>query len=135
MQYLDMSKLRGRKERNDRDGRTGKADIDFDFGPTEEVGVHRSAEEIETGCRGSQWNGKPKPEPTKKGGGKAGKTETQTWVDVIKGLGIEDELKTIDSVESRNESDVPNSIKMFDSEEPNLRWAKQTKRQPKPTPR
>ena len=127
MQYLDMSKLRGRKERNDRDGRTGKADIDFDFGPTEEVGVQGSAEEAETGRRGSHRNGKPKPEPTKKGGGKAGKTETRTWADVMKGLEVENELETANSDKSSNESEAA------DSEDQNQLEAKQTRRQRKST--
>ena len=127
-----MLNLRGRNEKGDQ---KAELETDFDFSLTKEVRVHGSAEKAETGRRGSHRNGKPKPEPTKNGEGRAGKTETGTWADVVKGLGIKDKSEGVDSIESRNESDVPDSIEMFDLEEPNLRWAKQTKRQPKPTPR
>ena len=61
VQYLDMSNLRGRNERG-RDGQNemrnqaekedvqeAELDTEFDFGPTKEVRMHRSAEEAEDG--------------------------------------------------------------------------------------
>ena len=57
--------------------------------------MHGLAEEAETGRKRNHQNGKPKPELTEKGGGKAGKTKTRTSADVMKGLKDEDELETI----------------------------------------
>ena len=99
-------------------------ETNFDFGPTKEVGVHRSAEEAETGHRRTHRNGKPKTEPTKKGGVKTGKTETWMWSDVVKGLKIGDELETTNLHKSGNESKTTDSVEMFDLEEPNYLQAK-----------
>ena len=52
---------------------------------------------------------------------------------MVKGL-KEDELETTDSDKSRNESEIPDSVKEFDLEEPNQLKAKRTRRQPKLTP-
>ena len=49
VQYLDMPNLRGRNEKDDRDA---ESDTDFDFSPTEEVGVHGTTEEAETRHKG-----------------------------------------------------------------------------------
>ena len=46
------------------------------------------------------------------------------WSDVAKGLKIEDELETLNSDESKNESVVTDSIEMFDLNMPNQRRAK-----------
>ena len=96
VQYLDMLTLR---VRNEQDDRKAESETNFDFGPTEEVRVHRTTKEAETGCKGSHRNGEPKPKPTEKGGGKAGKAKTKTWANVVKGL-KEDESETTDSDKS-----------------------------------
>ena len=74
-----MPNLRGRNEKDDR-----KAEAYFS--PSEEVRVHGSAKEAETGSRGSHRNRKPMPEQTEKGGDKARKTETQMWAFVVEVL-------------------------------------------------
>ena len=110
VQYLDMPNFRGRNERrNEEDNRKPKLETNFDFSPTEEVGVHGTTKEAETRHGGSHRNGEAKPKPTKIGGGKAGKTKTQTWFDVVKSLKIEDELETTNSGKSWNESEAPDS--------------------------
>ena len=91
----------------------------MDFAPTEEVGVHKSVGEIEAGSKGSHHQRKLDVEPTEKGGGKDEKPKIQMWSDFVKGLKIEDELKSMNSEKSRNESKTVDSVEMFDSEELN----------------
>ena len=132
VQYLDMPNLRGRNEsRNEKYDRKAESKTDFDFGSTEEVGVRRSTEEAETGCKGSHRNGKPKPEPTEKMGckaKKAKKTNRWAWYDVVQGLKTEEEFVTTNSEKSLNESESPISEDMLDSEERDQLKAKGTRR-------
>ena len=85
-------------------------------------------EEAEENYGGS--NQRSKPEPTEQGGGESKrrrKARTQTWSNVVKGLNKEDKLETADSDKSGNGSETANSVKQFDSEEPNNLKAKRTK--------
>ena len=86
--------------------------------------MHGAIEEAETGRRGSHWNGEPKPKPTEKGRGNAGKTKTRIWSDVVKILKIEDKLETPNSDMSWNELEAADSEEEFDSEELNQLKAK-----------
>ena len=52
---------------------------------------------------------------------------TKTWSDEVKGLKIEDELRTVNSDKNGNESEIANSVEQFNSEEPNQLKAKQTR--------
>ena len=85
---------------------------------------------------------------TEKGGGKAKKgkkVRTWTWSDVMKGLKIvneletaksdkeDEELETTNLVKCQSNSEVANSIEMFDSEEPN-KLTKRTRGHWKSTP-
>ena len=56
---------------------------------------------------------------------------TRTWFDIAKGLKIKDELETIKSDKSGNESEATDSIEESDSEEPNHMKAKRMRRQSK----
>ena len=60
---------------------------------------------------------------------------TKTWSDVVKGLKKDDELETTISGKSGNESEIVDSNKWVDSDEPNFMKAKQTRRYPKSTPK
>ena len=114
VQYLDMMNLRGRNEKDDTEV---ESETDFDFGPTKEVGLHRTTEEAETGCRGSHRNRVNESEPTKQGGGgakKGRKTKTRTWANFMKGLRIEDRLETTNSNKTWNESKAADSEEEFD---------------------
>ena len=62
------------------------------------------------------------------------KAKTWTWFDVVKGLKIEDELEIANSEKSGNESEVADSVEMFDSEELNQLKAKPIRGQRKVTP-
>ena len=73
-------------------------------------------------------NRREKLKTTEQGGDKA---KTKTWFDVVKGLQIDDELETINSDVSGNESVVTDSIEMFDSDMPNRLRAKRRKEQRK----
>ena len=117
-----MPPLRGRNsERSGRD-RKAESDEEFDLG---------SGEEAEEGYGGrTQRN---EPEPTEQWGGKAKKgrkANTRTWADMVKGL-KEEELETSNLDKSMNVSETTDSVKKFDSEEPNHLKAKRTKGQRK----
>ena len=44
---------------------------------------------------------------------------TKTWSDEVKGLKIEDELRTVNSDQNGNESETADSVEQFNSDEPN----------------
>ena len=52
---------------------------------------------------------------------------TKTWSDEVKGLKIEDELRTVNSDKNGNESEIANSVEQFNSEQPNHLKDTQTK--------
>ena len=77
-------------------------------------------------------NRRKEPKSVEHGGDEANKGEkakTKTWSEVVKGLWIEDELKTTNSNESGNKSETTDSVRMFDSETPNQLKAMQRKGQ------
>ena len=77
-----------------------------------------SAEESESGHKGSSRKNKPKPS-------KHGEEEA------IKGEKTEDELETANWDESENRSEEDESVRMFDSDTPNQSRAKRKRRQQK----
>ena len=125
MRHLDMPNLRERKEQEEEctwkeqeskctlSGvhHNGDAELDDEFGfePAKEAEerskYHNSMEELKVT---KTWRDKVK---------------YKTWSDVVKGLGIEDELETTNSIESEIESE------MFDSDSPNQLRAKRRKGQ------
>ena len=77
-------------------------------------------EEVKDGHGGS--NRRKKPEPADQGGDETKKdknAKTKTWSVVVKGLKIEDELETTNSDRNENESEIADSVRMFDLETPN----------------
>ena len=99
LQHLDIPNLRGgnieRSNGRDEEIRS-KSDKASDF---------RTTEEAKDGYGGSNQRNEPKPETTERGEGRAKngrKARTKTWSDVVKGLEIEDELKTSNSDKSGN---------------------------------
>ena len=52
---------------------------------------------------------------------------TKTWLNVVKGLEMDEELETTDSDKSGNGSEISDSVEKFDSDEPNHLKAKRTK--------
>ena len=142
LQHIDMPNLRGRSEEGEEGNEVRKADSDdeFNFGPTEEVGMSNQAKEVmdvwTDGRRSSNRRiarCRGRPEPTEPRGRKAVKgknggiveedkadrvkTKTKTWADVVKGLEV-DESETTDSINTRSELELANAIEMFDLEEP-----------------
>ena len=90
-------------------------DGEFDFEP---------AEEAEGRIKG---HNRRKESQTAESGGD--KTKTKRWSKVVKGLKTEDELETTNSDERGIESELFDSIKMFDLDTPNQRKAKRRKGQ------
>ena len=132
-----MPNLKGRKKGSGSD-REAESDEEFDFG---------TIEEVEDGYGGSNRKREPKLESTEPRGSRAAKggngskvgkskadqmkAKTKTWSVVVKGLKIEDELETTNLDKSGNESEIDDSVRMFDSETPNHLDAKQKKGQRK----
>ena len=125
--HLDVPNLRGRdvrdvqndhtrgrdvpKRREVLKDRNTESDDEFDFKLAEE-GEGGSAEESESGRKGSSR--KKEPKPTKHGGDEA-----------IKGEKTEDELETTNSDESEDRSEEAESVRMFDSDtlnQPRAKW-------------
>ena len=122
LRHLDVPNLRGRDLKGTTDQGREKEDpknrdAEFDFGSAEEA-EGGSAEESESGHKGS--NRKKEPNPTKHGGD-----------DAIKGEKTEDELETASSDESKNRSEVVESVRMFDSDTLNQPRAKRQHRNSK----
>ena len=59
------------------------------------------------------------------------KAKTKTWLDVVKDRKTEDEMEAANSSKSGNESEVTDSIEMFDSDMSNQPRAKRKKGQRK----
>ena len=55
----------------------------------------------------------------------------KTWSDEVKGLKIEDELRTVNSDQNGNESETADSVEQFNSDEPNRLKDTRTKGQGK----
>ena len=109
LEHLDIANLSGGKERSGRDWKV-ESEEEFDFGSTEEDGGE-SAKEAEGGWRGI--NRREETEPTEPKGGRAvegrnggranqEKAKTKRWLDVVKGLNIEEELEKANSDKSGN---------------------------------
>ena len=79
-----------------------ESDDEFDFGSAGEA-KGGSAEEFESGRKGSSW--KKEPKPAKHGGD-----------EVVKGEKTKDSLEKTNSDESENRSEEGDSVLMFDSE-------------------
>ena len=115
LRHLDVSNLRGRKDRKDHErehersesDRNSESDDEFDFG---------SAEEVEGSSR------RKEPKSAEHWGDEANKGENAK---------IEEELETANSDKSEDESNTANSVRMFDSETPNQLKAKRKKGQQK----
>ena len=123
MRHLDVRNLRGRtvpndqareQERSGRD-RATKSDDEFDFGSAEEA-ERGPAEKSGSGQKGSSRRREPKP--TMHRGG-----------DAIEGKKTEDELETANSDESKDQSEVAESVQMFDSDTLNQLRPKWKRRQ------
>ena len=123
MRHLDVSNMRGRRvlrdqareqERSGRD-RDTKSDAEFDFGSAEEA-EGGSAEKSEIGQKGSSRRREPKPTMHRED-------------DAIEGEKTEDKLETANSDESENRSEVPESVRMFDSNTLNQLRPKRKRRQ------
>ena len=125
MRHLDVPNLRGRNIKdvpNDHTrgrevpkDRDTESEVEFDFGLAEEV-EGGSAEEFESGHKGSSR--KKEPKPTKYGGDEA-----------IKGKKTEDELETANSDKSADRSEVVESVRIFDSDTLNQQRPKRKRRQ------
>ena len=159
LQHIDTENLMGKNEEEERD-KVRKTDTyydyEFDFGPIEEVGVSKKAEEAMdmwtngrrlANSRIAKYMGRTEPteprgqraEKGKKGGKLEQtkvdrvKSKTKTWADVVNVLEVE-ESKAPDSVKNQSEYESIDSIKMIDLEESN-QWAKRERRlHPKLTP-
>ena len=107
--------MRGRKEQ-ERSGSNGETEPDeeFNFGSAEEV-EGGSAEEVESVHGGSSRREEPKSADQGGDESKKGKNaKTKICSDVMKGHKIEDELETANSDKSGGESEIADSIRMFD---------------------
>ena len=123
MRHLDVPNLRGRtvpndqareQEKSGRDRDTESND-EFDSGSAEEV-EGGSAEKSGSGQKASSRRREPKP--------------TKQWGDdAIKGEKPEDELEIVNSDESKNCSEVAESVRMFDSDTVNQLRPKRMRRQ------
>ena len=127
LRHLDTPNLRGRQEeQEEKRERSGiacdvKSDEEFYFMLVEET------EEENRGC-----NHKKESKITGQGGDiakKGVKAKTKTWSNVVKGLKTEGELETANSGKSAIETEVTDSIEIFDSDIMKQLRAKQRKGQ------